>query len=665
MTVASRRLQSGGAGCTAARSIREALLKAFRLVSEELGQLPWSDPPFREEQDCLSLKREFLRRKAQLVSSLGDSRESKKWEFGLKSCLRFFDLECSCDELAREEAINSWVRRQTAPIDSSPATPASWGEPVKELARRIRSIVGLDWAKDLDRYRQSAMVPDQNGCLEKSRRKGGTLSCNPSLPARFGYRVAAAKTKGRMRVVTLQSARVKRTLDPLHECLYDFISRRSWLVRGEFTKEHASRVCRDLRQGETIISGDYTAATDFINFEVVEAVVAVLSESPYLTLEERETLLGSFSAENQLATLPPSFGCRTVRLTRGQMMGSKLSFPMLCLINRAAWGMANSLRGKRAGKRERRSVIINGDDIAFAGDQSMFDDWINTTSLFGMVVNNEKTGRSTRWLELNSHAWDLSNGSMVPKPVFTPLLLDNTPGCVLTRLWEGLRCLSAKTLRLAVYLCAHEIKVTGVDVSGIPPRIRRVLFREKWFRSAVSRKPRVKSRGVKRCWPVVLRDFRPPHAYLPVYEELVQESLRFGVSLVIGRDAQPLENFKRRWPLPRAQRFCWLSVGSTFVWRWTVPVLLAWLRLDLPIDFLSSGNWEIDHPDLAIEVTVYRDYPIPSLLLPPPYCGELSDPPPWVDPPPVAHWECGRSRRLGTGLRTLPFRVRKGDYRIR
>lgn len=601
-----------GARCPAAGSIRQALNRAITLVGREFSLESSCQVRFRGS-NCSALRAEWSSRKATLLCGVPE-RTSRTLSQMLKSCDRFFDIECApCDRVLAAEARAQWQRDVAADPGFDPATPASWSDdPLGELARRVRKIVGTQWGQRMSEYRAAALVPDQNGCMETPRGVGGTLATAPCeySPDRYGLRVGVAKTKGKFRVVTMQSAAVKEVLGPVHECLYDFLSRRKWLVRGDLTKEHISFVLddREPASDEVFVSGDYKAATNNIYLEAVTAIVEVLAECPFLSPEERETLRGSFCAESLHWV---SRNGRGHPIRRGSMMGNLVSFPVLCLLNKACFDIVSSLRRKRTGVKRYRRPIINGDDIAFAGNAETYDDWVRVTSHYGLVVNAEKTGRSERFIELNSRSFDVAKRRFLRKPVLSALQPLRDPSCLLTRLWDGLRTLSPGSFRWMVIMLRHDIIRRGVCLSGIPSRLRRVLVKERWFRSALLNEPRVEETGVKRAWPHVLKDVRPPDHFIPVFDAASRSLLRRGVRRVRGLKVKPwscvLQKGPLEAPIPRGR----FSFRSEWKWCWPVPLWNWWERLRLPLQPLGQEDrdWEVDHPSLSVKISTEVWFP--------------------------------------------------------
>lgn len=613
------------ARCPAAASLKIALKRAVRIAVEEFGIPGNVLSPHGE--NCSSVRESWEVVKKDLLSKCLSPRESRvgfRLRSTLKSCSRLFDVPCKpCDRKAARKAAEEWRGRvSTRPSHESTARCLSHLDLLRESVRELAS----GWGRKLKECRLEGgpprlgeYVPDVQGCLEVSKGQGGTLAGallplgEPSL-----LRLGVAKTKGKHRVVTMQGARVKRVLTPIHNALYDHISSFGWCVRGDVTKEDFEAVLGDRRDGEDVISGDYQSATDNIYLPAVEAIVGVVAESPELTVEEKDVLVRSFSdLQCRLSVCPSS---ERFPILRGSMMGNLVSFPILCLLNKACIDIASQVA---EGRRDCRVVRVNGDDCLFAGDARLWSAWRHVTGIFGLVVNEEKSGRSRRWLELNSQVYDAHRHSFVGKPVLSFLRTDrHAPGPILGDVVRGIRSFKLRVqLWIVKVLMRHEICVRGVTSScaDLGPFWRSALLPCRWFRAAAIIGPApVKECGVDRDVPVrhgpvpIERVFGAVSrlSALVQRERTVEWSGRFVKPLVRTIDRVGLRNHTKARGLHRcSNRFSFGGWKWSFLWP--VPVL-EFFSEKYPglLEGGGGSSWRTDHPFLT-RVPVFLESPRP------------------------------------------------------
>jgi hypothetical protein len=111
------------------------------------------------------------------------------------------------------------------------------------------------------------------------------------------------------------------------------------------------RLYKSGKPGDVWISGDYTAATDSFPLEATKALLTGILESTEHEPTKRWALK-EISAH--LLVYPNSSGLEPVLQESGQLMGSLLSFPLLCLLNDCTARFSGILPD---------SYTINGDDI--------------------------------------------------------------------------------------------------------------------------------------------------------------------------------------------------------------------------------------------------------------------------------------------------------------
>ncbi|QGY72587.1 RNA dependent RNA polymerase [Plasmopara viticola lesion associated ourmia-like virus 57] len=599
------------ARCSAVGSLEKSLKKALHVIFSEFS-IPGDVPVFKGV-DCLSLRKEW----DEFAKNVRTGHLKKVREVmltsTLKSVKRMFDAECHvCDKKAGAAAKEKWmVSSETHSVMPQP----TWcHDPLWLMKRRVRELV-CGWGRRLESSRHGdggdslVYTPDQQGCLETRRHQGGTLATAPddcSLESNQ-VRVGVAKTKGKHRVVTMQSARVKRVLSPVHNALYDHLTSFGWCVRGDVQKEDFLAVLADRREKESLISGDYASATDNLYTEAVLSVVEVLAEETALTEEERTVLVESFTD-----VYWESLSGRRHSIVRGSMMGNLVSFPLLCLVNKACFDITCDIYH---GSGERRVGRFNGDDCAFAGDRGFFQLWREVTGTYGLVVNEEKTGFGSRWVELNSQPFHVKRKSLVPKPVISFLRCGREESeDLLAEVLRGIRSFKRSTRAWILNVAMrHEISLREIQVSNIPRKTLDFLLQKSWFRRALQLGPApTKTTGVERKVEMIVAN--PPRE--EIYEFVTRKSRQLqrecvdrwlGVVLCPGpgvfkRTIDRRAFYKRtehQKTIPPAYHLHKSERRWQFVW----PLeLFRWLEDRAPHlildDEACKSDWITDHPFL-------------------------------------------------------------------
>jgi hypothetical protein len=362
-------------------------------------------PKFEPTSDnCVDLSRETKR---YLQSSPAVDQDA---EFAWNSIKKLQPASCRCME---------------APLLSSVANhfkspPPSLPRGYIAFARRVvRNLFPHGWDSGL--YESCVMNtdPSLSACLE-NRRGGGGLHGYVSNPdpvnqvGRFRHSdflttcldgatrplsVASALTvvqsAGKPRPLSKFSADAIH-LRPLHKAIYDRLSRESWLCRGDFTTDVLQRAGFSYVEGETLTSGDYKSATDNLSIEVAEAILDEL-------LRTTVSVPGSMKAYAMSILRPVLYnlqhGIEEFSPSRGQMMGSFLSFPLLCLQNRIAFLYAGDSVGI---DNSDFPCLINGDDILFRSGPHFSEHWMNVVGQLSLEVEKTKTSVSPTYGSLNS-----------------------------------------------------------------------------------------------------------------------------------------------------------------------------------------------------------------------------------------------------------------------
>jgi hypothetical protein len=164
------------------------------------------------------------------------------------------------------------------------------------------------------------------------------------------------------------------------------------------------------KSGKWIASGDFAAATDNIKIELtklcLEAMInKILSEQTafnHSTKEERELTVAAYRRvlyehlieyPNKEANLEP------VAQVNGQLMGSNLSFPILCIINLVTYWL--SVEPQIVDFRD-LNVLVNGDDIMFKCYPKQYTNWMETLHEAGLSPSAGKNFFHWKYGTVNS-----------------------------------------------------------------------------------------------------------------------------------------------------------------------------------------------------------------------------------------------------------------------
>lgn len=179
------------------------------------------------------------------------------------------------------------------------------------------------------------------------------------------------------------------------------LQRAMWLALGEFPQyilTHGtqnlvpaiSRIYEQSKPDDVWISGDYSAATDSVDLLASQAMMEGILES----IDHEPTKRWAMKELSpHLIFYPRNSGLPPVLQKSGQLMGSFLSFPLLCLLNNAT--------AKFAGLKPTQ-YLINGDDILMRAPASLYPLWKERVDEFGLELSLGKNYVSKRFGTINS-----------------------------------------------------------------------------------------------------------------------------------------------------------------------------------------------------------------------------------------------------------------------
>jgi hypothetical protein len=170
------------------------------------------------------------------------------------------------------------------------------------------------------------------------------------------------------------------------------------------------------------VSGDYSAATDGLSLEVNQSCLTAMLDTLQATPEEKEVcrkVLGCHEVsypEKHVKSAGGSLDPFTMQ--NGQLMGSVLSFPVLCAVNLTAYWCALEEYTGRSFTKEELPCLVNGDDILFKSNDEFYTVWKKWIARAGFTLSLGKNYISPHFLTVNSESWLHRGGSSFKKLPF-------------------------------------------------------------------------------------------------------------------------------------------------------------------------------------------------------------------------------------------------------
>jgi hypothetical protein len=189
------------------------------------------------------------------------------------------------------------------------------------------------------------------------------------------------------------------TSEPCSEFVIKPIQKWLWESLGEFNifplthGKDVNEVLNSFKNEKNLpllISGDYTAATDNLNRDLIKEVITNLLPKIPAVYHQK------FLKNSGLHSLHYKDGS-IVNQSNGQLMGSLTSFPILCLVNYISYLLTTDLTDGVSSE-----CRINGDDIFFYANEEGYSVWKTVVSQFGLTPSFGKNYSSPTHCTINS-----------------------------------------------------------------------------------------------------------------------------------------------------------------------------------------------------------------------------------------------------------------------
>jgi hypothetical protein len=165
------------------------------------------------------------------------------------------------------------------------------------------------------------------------------------------------------------------------------------------------------------VSGDYSGATDLIKIELTkvcfEAVLSELGQNEVYNDIVRRVLY-EHEIHYPKGSGPDGTDLPPVKQANGQLMGSVLSFPVLCAINLAHYW--HSVEPEVTNFRQLKA-LVNGDDILFRTQFKQYENWYGSLHEAGFVPSPGKNFCHPAFFTINSQLFAAGQHVLVPEKI--------------------------------------------------------------------------------------------------------------------------------------------------------------------------------------------------------------------------------------------------------
>jgi hypothetical protein len=225
----------------------------------------------------------------------------------------------------------------------------------------------------------------------------------------------------KIRIVTTGPPLMYTALKPVQKWLWSTLKAdKRFAIGAPITRDYVNRVLGKLLVGNKWLSGDYKAATDNLAIELSYFIAKEIADVAKMPRCYEELFIRALVGHDYVLEEDDGKFLKRAPQARGQLMGSPVSFPILCIANFAIiwsaiapcddkWVWDNvdqrytndSILSTKQSFKDLK-CIVNGDDCLFQTDQVGYDRWAQIAKGVGMSPSVGKTYFSDEIMVINS-----------------------------------------------------------------------------------------------------------------------------------------------------------------------------------------------------------------------------------------------------------------------
>jgi len=306
-----------------------------------------------------------------------------------------------------------------------------------------------------------------------------------ALVERPETKIVALPESLKVRCITAGPPRTYYCLQPVQKFLWETLKNHPTfrLIGNPLTEDIVREVFSKYDETEFFVSGDYKKSTDNLLSMCSEWALKELFTSVKWEGFEDWEVTGLYHMMQNALTRHSIRKPGTDQLfeqQHGQLMGSVISFPFLCMLNAAVCRLSMELDKNVYGfKLQALPLLINGDDCIFKGSCHLMSIWEKIITCVGLSSSIGKTYNSQRIIVMNSLLFidyeRNGNWEKIPYVNMGLLFLRNKKGpCAesdsqLSAVHEELLENCNPDLRKRVHKEFIQLHKDRIDRAGVPP----------------------------------------------------------------------------------------------------------------------------------------------------------------------------------------------------
>lgn len=217
------------------------------------------------------------------------------------------------------------------------------------------------------------------------------------LPSNNDVKAHAIPEPLKVRMITKGDSKCF-ALKPLQKAMFDSLKEFKCFFPGtknELTEEKVKSIFDNGKSNHYILSGDYESATDNLNMDIMGVFIDELKKQFIDNIPLCNYL--DYEGRKHRIQYPNWTKLQPIIQTKGQLMGSLLSFPILCVANAATIGLIRNNDDLHDVK-----ALINGDDILFTDSKRKIESWKRVSTSMGLKPSLGKNYCSKIFGSINS-----------------------------------------------------------------------------------------------------------------------------------------------------------------------------------------------------------------------------------------------------------------------